>query len=1159
MKSTTLVSALILLLAHMALAGGGPADVLVVVNGADPESVAVGEHFRAARAVPKRNVCVLDAPTALVTDLATYKSRIETPVRDHLLRKGLLGRVDYIVCARGIPILVRVGGGPVSTAAILQVMDTDLSGRDRGLPTLRNPYLHGSEAFSYTRAYGGRHLYLVNFLTGYTAADAKALVDRAIEAEKAPPKAPAFYFQDAKGNARSRNVKYPGVTEAMKEKGFGATHVKVGGDEVVDRADVMVWMSGGSYSGLKEKGIASNTYLPGALVDMLESFGAVPRNFDPDGKPSQVPVTWFVRHGVTGIHGAVAEPFAHTFPDTSLPLRYVDGFNLAEAFHGSLPFLYWQNLVIGDPLCTPFARRPVVKLDGLADRALEGVVDLVVSTEGETAAVEALVDGRPLGRLKGDSGRLKLDTRRLRNGPHTLLVVAHGPRPHAVAGWLERVLEVKNDDLFVVDCRIVGGNVRCFLNRAVGRGESVALAVSAPSGELEGKTETGRDGTDVTFVPETSLPRGVEIRVVPSGAGPGEVTLLTPPASLRVDGPAEAKAGEEIEVVVTALDDAGQPVTGRTGHYALRSSTPDALLAEGAGPVLKTRVTLTRAGEIAVSARDRLGDLTAVAKVRVTAAEFAEFDMRSKRRAVCGVPFDLHVRAMDRFRNVVTDWTGTLKLVSAGGGVLGTITLGPDDRGQGTIADVRIDREGRQVIGLVDGSGKTVGRTQLDVRPSRILSWLVLGPVASPSGRTEATLDEDLLDGESEVVAAKGSVHAGRVWREFNAPKEPVDLARVVSGKSDAVIYALCWVELSTVPDGARIRITRGPAMAVFLNGERIFSEAKAQARGKKVSSLVESPPLIPGWNRIMVKAVRKKGRCAFNLELLDGSETAIPVLGARLSPPEGLTRFGLSGSVVCGKAGLAGLKVVLEGPRKEEATTDASGGFAFGGLAPGVYRVRPGGGGLTIDPPEREITIEKESAEGVSFTAEDRQPPTVSIVSPKRNARLSRWIEVALTVSDNVAVEGVQLEVDGKPVGKVVKKAPFTIRVDANPIGSGTRTLRVVARDTSGNTAKSEPVKVKLDLDLKKPSIKVIQPRKGRTVVGNYMTVEVIVRDNRDVAVVDLFVDGKRLGKPFKGVTEIKERFKIGGGKKRELKLLVRATDTSGNVAEVEVPFKKR
>jgi uncharacterized protein (TIGR03790 family) len=1146
----------------MAIAGGGPADVLVVVNGADPESVAVGEHYRAARNIPRPNVCVLDAPTALTTDLATYRSRIEGPIRDHMLRERLLGRIDYIVCARGLPIVVRVGGGPVSMGAILQVMDTDLSGRARGKPSIRNPYLHGSEAFSHARGYGGRHLYLVNFLTGYTATDAKALVDRAIAAEEALPSNPAFYFQDANANARMRNGKYPGVTAALKERGFTATHLPAGGDKVIDRKDVMVWMSGGSYSGLKEKGIASNTYLPGALIDMLESFGAVPGNFDPKGKPNQVPVTWFIRDGATGIHGAVAEPFAHTFPDTSLPLRYAAGFNLAESFHGAIPFLYWQNLVIGDPLCTPFARRPVVKVEGLSAASISGVVELTIGTEGEVAKTQVLVDGRPLGWLQRGSGRLKLDTRRMSNGPHRLLVVAHGPRPHAVAGWIEQSVEVKNDELLVIDCGIVGGNIRCRLNRALRSGETVSLTATAPGGNLEGSTDVGPDGLDVTFIPTIALPKGVKIHVGATGAGSKALVVMTPPASLRVDCRRTMRAGESLEIVVTALDNAGKPVEGRTGLYAIRSSESDALLAEGAGPVLKAKLVLTKAGEIVLTASDRLNDLVTEARIRVTPADLAGFDIRPSRSTVCGVPFDLRIRAMDRYGNLVDDWAGTLELKASGDGgttPIGTVTIAAGERGQGIVEDVTLFEPGRQVLALIDPTGKTVGRTVIDVRPSRVLSWLVLGPVAVPPGKMETVLETDILGGEAGVVAGRGSVHAGRVWREFTAPREPVDLNRVVSGKKDAVIYALCWIELGPVPEGARIRITRGPSLTVFLNGTRIFSAPKASTKGKGRSSLVENPPLRTGWNRILVKTVRRRGRCAFALELLDGSETAIPVLSSRRAPPEGLTRFGLSGRVTCRKAGLAGIRVVIEGSRQMELTTDASGGFAVGGLTPGVYQVKPTGGGLTLDPASREVRIEKKSAEGVSFDASDLEPPQVRIVSPKRNAKLTRWIEIAVEVSDNVAVDGVQLEVDGKPVGRVVRKAPFTIRIDANPLGSGTRVLRVLARDASGNTTKSDAVKVKLDLDLKKPSIKVVAPRKGRTVVGSYMSVEVVVRDDRDVALVELFLDGKRLGKPYKGVNEIKQRFRISGKGGRQRKLLVRATDTSGNVAEVEIPFKHR
>jgi tetratricopeptide (TPR) repeat protein len=37
------------------------------------------------------------------------------------------------------------------------------------------------------------------------------------------------------------------------------------------------------------------------------------------------------------------------------------GFNLVEAFYMAIPHLSWQTVVIGDPLCAPFARRPLAK------------------------------------------------------------------------------------------------------------------------------------------------------------------------------------------------------------------------------------------------------------------------------------------------------------------------------------------------------------------------------------------------------------------------------------------------------------------------------------------------------------------------------------------------------------------------------------------------------------------------------------------------------------------------------------------------------------------------------------------------------------------------------------------------------------------------------
>ena len=42
---------------------------------------------------------------------------------------------------------------------------------------------------------------------------------------------------------------------------------------------------------------------------------------------------------------------------------YVAGFNLAESFYLSIPYLSWQNVVIGDPLCAPFTKTEVATAD----------------------------------------------------------------------------------------------------------------------------------------------------------------------------------------------------------------------------------------------------------------------------------------------------------------------------------------------------------------------------------------------------------------------------------------------------------------------------------------------------------------------------------------------------------------------------------------------------------------------------------------------------------------------------------------------------------------------------------------------------------------------------------------------------------------------------
>ena len=79
-----------------------------------------------------------------------------------------------------------------------------------------------------------------------------------------------------------------------------------------------------------------------------------------------------IRAGVTGVSGNVDEPFlgGTIRPDILFP-AYTSGRNLAESFYAAMPYLSWQTIIVGDPLCAPFPRAPrtTEEIDAATNRA----------------------------------------------------------------------------------------------------------------------------------------------------------------------------------------------------------------------------------------------------------------------------------------------------------------------------------------------------------------------------------------------------------------------------------------------------------------------------------------------------------------------------------------------------------------------------------------------------------------------------------------------------------------------------------------------------------------------------------------------------------------------------------------------------------------------
>jgi hypothetical protein len=161
--------------------------------------------------------------------------------------------------------------------------------------------------------------------------------------------------------------------------------------------------------------------IPGAFCDHLTSFGGVMTG------TGQTPLSEFIRYGAAGACGTVTEPYAIAakFPSPFLHVYYASGCSLGEAFYQAVKAPY-QQLLVGDPLCQPWAVAPQVQVEGLqAGQRVEQSRWLRPTASGKLPVerFELYVDG--VLRHRCEMGeRLRLDVSELSPGQHEARVVA---------------------------------------------------------------------------------------------------------------------------------------------------------------------------------------------------------------------------------------------------------------------------------------------------------------------------------------------------------------------------------------------------------------------------------------------------------------------------------------------------------------------------------------------------------------------------------------------------------------------------------------------------------------------------------------------------------------------------------------------------------------
>jgi archaellum component FlaF (FlaF/FlaG flagellin family) len=156
------------------------------------------------------------------------------------------------------------------------------------------------------------------------------------------------------------------------------------------------------------------------------------------------------------------------------------------------------------------------------------------------------------------------------------------------------------------------------------------------------------------------------------------------------------------------------------------------------------------------------------------------------------------------------------------------------------------------------------------------------------------------------------------------------------------------------------------------------------------------------------------------------------------------------------------------------------------------------GGGGGTPPPPDTTL-------------------PSVSLTAPTAGATIAGPMTISANAADNVAVDHVDLLVDGTTMG-TIKNAPYQISFDSTSLTNGAHTISARAVDSSGNERATTPISLTINNpppptpDTTAPSVTLSAPSAGSTLSG-MVTLTATASDNVAVATVGFLIDGSQIG----------------------------------------------
>lgn len=326
--------------------------VAVVMNMDSAESEQIASYYVNKRHIPRSNVIQVHCPANESIPQADFNQLVLNPVKDAVHNNP--NGIDYIVVTTGDPLVIKESGYScdgelvgMDDAAVKPI--TALT--DANIAQAKNPYFGADTPFSHSKF----PLYLVCRLDGYTVADAKMLVDHSLAATASKG---LFFFQQspirtAPGFGELQQMMTTASND-LTSRGF-QTLVQMAKVFTMPSDLLMGYCTWGSNNGsFNTEAYDSAKFRPGAICETFVSTSG--RTFR-SRAPGQSRIADLIAAGVTGVKGYVTEPFTFSLchPDILFG-RYTSGYNLAESFYMASPVIKYKDVVIGDPLCAPYAK-----------------------------------------------------------------------------------------------------------------------------------------------------------------------------------------------------------------------------------------------------------------------------------------------------------------------------------------------------------------------------------------------------------------------------------------------------------------------------------------------------------------------------------------------------------------------------------------------------------------------------------------------------------------------------------------------------------------------------------------------------------------------------------------------------------------------------------